>query len=234
MIYFAHRGASGNYPENTILAFKKAIEAGAKAIELDVHKTKDNKLVVIHDENIKRTYNGEGLVKDYTLEELKKFKCRNLKFQEDELCKIPTLEEVLRLIVDKNIFLNIELKTDVIHYENIEIDVINLVEKFNITEKVLLSSFYHKSIEKCKKINPTIKVGLLYDKKIQGLIEYAKSLGAYSLNPKATLVTKALTKSAHENNLKVFAYTVNSPILVKTLDLLSCDGVFTDFIERFI
>lgn len=234
MIYFAHRGASGNYPENTMLAFKKAIELGAKAIELDVHKTKDDKLVVIHDEDIKRTHSGEGLVKDYTLEELKKFKCRSIKFQENEFCRIPTLEEVLDLIIDTDIFLNIELKTDVIHYENIEVDVINLVEKFNLTDKILLSSFYHKSIEKCKNINSNIKLGLLYDKKTQGLIEYAKSLGAYSLNPKATLVTKSLTKSAHENNLKVFAYTVNSPILVKTLDLLNCDGVFTDFIERFI
>ena len=74
MINFAHRGASAIYPENTILAFKKAIEINSDGIELDVHKSKDNKLVVIHDEDIRRTYDGEGLVQNFTLEELKRFK----------------------------------------------------------------------------------------------------------------------------------------------------------------
>jgi len=74
MIYFAHRGASKNYPENTLLAFNEAIMAGAKAIELDVHKTKDSKLVVIHDEDVKRTFQGKGLIKDLTLEELSSLK----------------------------------------------------------------------------------------------------------------------------------------------------------------
>ena len=73
MKIFAHRGYSGKYPENTILAFKKALDIGVDGIELDVHKTKDGKLVVIHDENIKRTFDGEGLIKDYTLKELQDY-----------------------------------------------------------------------------------------------------------------------------------------------------------------
>ena len=78
MLNFAHRGASKYFPENTILAFKEAIKANANGIELDVHKTKDNILVVIHDEDIQRTFKGKGLVKDMTLKELRSFKCRNI------------------------------------------------------------------------------------------------------------------------------------------------------------
>ena len=76
MKVFAHRGASGDYPENTILSFEKALTLPIDGIELDVHKSKDGKLVVIHDEDVQRTFKGKGLVKDYTLEELRNFKCR--------------------------------------------------------------------------------------------------------------------------------------------------------------
>ncbi|WP_296644303.1 glycerophosphodiester phosphodiesterase family protein, partial [Romboutsia sp. 13368] len=93
MIVFAHRGYSGNYPENTILSFKKALELNASHIELDVHKSKDNQLVVIHDEDIENTFNGKGLVKDYTLSQLKNFTCKNSRFTENLDCRIPTLRE---------------------------------------------------------------------------------------------------------------------------------------------
>ncbi|MGL5328687.1 MAG: glycerophosphodiester phosphodiesterase family protein, partial [Peptostreptococcaceae bacterium] len=117
MKVFAHRGFSGHYPENTILAFEKALCIPIDGIELDIHKTKDNQLVVIHDENIKRTFKGKGLIKDFTLEELKSFKCRKFKYRNNYKCKIPTLEEVILLIKNKNMELNIEAKTDDINYD---------------------------------------------------------------------------------------------------------------------
>ncbi|MGL5352940.1 MAG: glycerophosphodiester phosphodiesterase family protein, partial [Clostridium sp.] len=103
MIVFAHRGASNDYPENTILAFEKAIEMGATGLELDVHKSKDNKLVVIHDEDIQRTFMGKGQVFDFTIDELKRFKNRKATFRDNSKCIIPTLNEVLDLIKDNNI-----------------------------------------------------------------------------------------------------------------------------------
>ncbi len=132
MINFAHRGASKYFPENTILSLKEGIKSGANGLEIDVHKTKDNELVVIHDEDIQRTFKGKGLVKDMTLEELRNFKCRNKNFEGNLECRIPTLEEVLDLIKDINIVLNIELKTDEIHYEGIENDVIELVNRYGL------------------------------------------------------------------------------------------------------
>ena len=132
MKVFAHRGASGDYPENTILAFDKALALDVYGIELDVHKSKDGHLVVIHDEDIQRTFKGKGLVMDYTLSELKKFNCRKFEFIENLNCKIPTLREVFELIKNTDIILNIEAKTDLIHYD-LEQDVIDLIKEFNAT-----------------------------------------------------------------------------------------------------
>ncbi|WP_346928512.1 glycerophosphodiester phosphodiesterase family protein [Clostridium sp.] len=234
MIYFAHRGSSKNYPENTLLAFNKAIMAGSKAIELDVHKTKDSKLVVIHDEDVKRTFQGKGLIKDLTLEELSSLKSRKIEYANNKLCKIPTLCQVLELLKPSKSFINIELKTDVIHYKNIEKDVIDLIKKYDMEDVILLSSFNHKSLEICKSIDENIKLGVLIDKKIDNIIAYAKNLGAYSLNPNVYLVNETLIELAHNNSLKVFTYTVNKPFIANHLDKIGCDGIFTDNIEKFI
>ncbi|MEG2290881.1 MAG: glycerophosphodiester phosphodiesterase [Clostridium sp.] len=228
MINFAHRGDSSNYPENTIIAFKNAINSGATGIELDVHKTKDNKIVVIHDEDIERTFKGKGLIKDLTLKELRLFKCRKVMFTEEKEALIPTLEEVLELIKLTDIVLNIEIKTDVIHYEGIEKDVIDLVNKYNLNNRIILSSFNHKSIKLCKEIDVSINTGMLYYEPIESAVEYAKSIGADAIHPNLTLVSKELIEEAHINNIKVNIYTVNDPVYMRKLIDLSADGLFTD------
>lgn len=229
MINFAHRGASKYYPENTILSIKEGIKAGAEGIEIDVHKTKDNKLVVIHDEDIERTFKGKGLVKDYTLTKLKEFKCRNKVFQENLDCRIPTLEEVLEIIKVAGIMLNIELKTDEIHYEGIEKDVIDLVNKYELKDKVILSSFNYESIKIVREIDSEIKTGLLYEKPIKDIINYANRLGAYAIHPDISLVTEELLREAIKNNIKVNIYTVNSPIIMRKLIKAGANGLFTDY-----
>ena len=229
MINFAHRGASGDYPENTLLAFEEGIKCGASGIELDVHKTKDNKIVVIHDEDIERTFKGKGLVKDFTLNELKEFNPRKELFKNFKTSKIPTLEEVLNLIKNSNVILNIELKTDEIHYEGIEEDVINLINKYKMNNKVIISSFNPKSIKICKEINEEIKTGLLYYKPMEDVIEFAKSLKADAIHPDLRLVSKELIDEAHKNNLEVNVYTVDAPIYIRKLIEAKADGIFTNY-----
>lgn len=229
MINFAHRGASKYFPENTILSLKEGIKTGADGLEIDVHKTKDNKLVVIHDEDIERTFKGKGLVKDFTLEELKEFKCRNKNFEDNLECRIPTLEEVLDLVKASNIILNIELKTDEIHYNGIEKDVIELVNKYELKDRIILSSFNHESIKICREIDSSFKTGLLYYKPIENVIEYAKSYGTYSIHPDIRLVSEDLIKEAKENSIKVNIYTVNSPIHMRMLIKAGASGLFTDY-----
>lgn len=228
MINFAHRGDSINYPENTLLAFKEAIKAGASGIELDVHKTKDNKLVVIHDEDIERTFLGKGLVKNFTLEELKAFKCRRVLFRDNPECHIPTLEEVLDIVKKSNIILNIELKTDEIHYEGIEEDVINLIKKYALNNNVLLSSFNLDLIRICKEIDSNIKTGLLYYKTIENIIEIAKALKADAIHPYLELVNEELIREAHKYNLELNIYTVNDPKYMRMFRNAGVDGLFTD------
>lgn len=231
MINFAHRGASGYYPENTMLGIKEGIKLGATGIEIDVHKTKDNKIVVIHDEDIKRTFNGEGLIQDFTLNELKEFKNRNVGFNQSE-CGISTLEEIILLIKDESIILNIELKTDEIHYKGIEENVINLIKKYEIEKKIILSSFNHQSIKIVKKIDEKIKTGALYHYEISNVIQYAKELKADAIHPNGKLVTKELIEEAHRNNLMVNVYTVNKVEDMKSLIDLKVDGIFTDYPDK--
>lgn len=230
MINFAHRGASNDYPENTILSLKEGIKSRANGLEIDVHKSKDNKLIVIHDEDVERTFIGRGLVKDFTLKELKELKNRKKLFRDNDECHIPTLEEVLDLIKDKEILLNIELKTDVIRYEGIEEDVINLIKKYKIEDKIILSSFNHESIKKVKLIS-NIKTGMLYENPINNIFEYAKSLGVEYIHPDLRLVNEELIKEAHKNNLKVNIFTVNNPIHMRMCVANNVDGVFTDYPE---
>ena len=217
MINFAHRGASSDYPENTILSLKEGMKAGAMGLE-------------IHDEDIERTFMGRGLVKDFTLAELKAFKNRKKLFRDNDECCIPTLEEVLDLIKDKEILLNIELKTDIIQYANIEEDVVNLINEYKVEEKIILSSFNHESIKKVKAISK-IKTGILYEKPINNVVEYAKSLGVDYIHPDLRLVNEELIKEAHKNNLKINIFTVNNPVHMRLLIDNKVDGAFTDYPE---
>ena len=124
---WAHRGASGYAPENTLESFKMAMDMKADGVELDVQLTKDNELVVIHDETIDRTSNKTGFVKDYTLAELKSFNFNNGN-EKYEYAQIPTLKEVFQLLKPSNMVINIELKTGVFFYEGIEEKVLKLVK----------------------------------------------------------------------------------------------------------
>ena len=229
---FAHRGDSWFYPENTILSFKKAIKAGCEGIELDVHKTKDNKLVVIHDEKVNRTYFGDGYVKEYTLKELQALKNRNLFFYFHKEVYIPTLEEVLSLVKKSSIFLNIEIKNNKIDYKDIEKDVIMLIKKYNLKDKIILSSFNHKSMLKCKEICKSIKTGLLYSKSINNIISYAEKYKADALHPCFKIVNEKYIENAHKNKIMVNVYTVNNKSKAKELLMWNIDSIITNYPKR--
>ena len=144
---WAHRGCSMMNPENTLLAFKKAAELeGITGIEFDVQLTKDNEIVVIHDERVDRTTDGTGYVQQYTLNELKQLFIAG----DDEIHRIPTLRETFELLAPyckgKGLRLNIELKNSEIRYEGMEQKVIDMVSEFNLEDYVVYSSFNHDSI----------------------------------------------------------------------------------------
>ncbi|RDY24690.1 glycerophosphodiester phosphodiesterase [Romboutsia maritimum] len=232
MNIYAHRGFSGYYPENTMLSFKKCLDLNICGIEFDVHKTKDEKLVVIHDETIDRTFNGCGLVQDYTLKELKNFKSSIEGFEDNDDCKIPTLEEVLELFLPTNFILNIELKTDNIHYKNIEKDVIDLINKYNIKNRIILSSFNPNSLKICNEIDSTINTGLLFEIYNNQILDLAKNLNANYIHPPVNLVTEHLLNTFYKNNFEVNVYTANSTEDMIKLINFKVNGIFTNYPDK--
>ena len=164
ILNLAHRGFSDEYPENTILAFEKAKEAGFDGIELDVQLSRDGELVVIHDEELKRVTGEPGFVWDYTLEELKQ-----MKVLESCACavqRIPTLREYFEEIYPSEMITNIELKTSWNEYRGIEEKVLALIDEFDVREKIWISSFNHFSALRFKRLSPNIKCGLLEESRM--------------------------------------------------------------------
>ena len=145
MKVYAHRGYSGKYPENTMLAFQKAALTGCDGIELDVQLTKDGKVVVIHDEAVDRTTGGNGYVRDFTWDELVRFNAGAICGGKYGFQPIPSLEEYCAWAAGQELVTNIELKSSVYYYEELEEKTIELVKKHVLEKKVFNSSFNNMS-----------------------------------------------------------------------------------------
>ncbi|MDD3172307.1 MAG: glycerophosphodiester phosphodiesterase [Herbinix sp.] len=179
---WAHRGASGYAPENTIEAFQKAIEMGADGVELDVQMTKDNQLVIIHDETVNRVSDASGWIKDFTYEELSKLNV-NKKFPEYGKVRIPTLEEVYLLLKDTNLSLNVELKNGVVFYEKLEERVMDLTNRYGLQDRIIYSSFNHYSVMKLKELDSCVQTGFLYEDGYINMPDYALKYHVEALHP---------------------------------------------------
>ncbi len=162
MKIWAHRGCSQRYPENTMMAFSKAVEIkGLTGVELDIQMTKDGVMVVIHDERVDRTTNGVGFVKDFTYLQLRKL---SIETEDQRKEKIPSIIEVLDLMQEKmknGLMLNIELKNSRIPYLGMEDKILDLVSKRNLQDQIIYSSFYTRSLEKIKVLDPETSIGVL-------------------------------------------------------------------------
>lgn len=228
----AHRGFSGRYPENTMLAFQQALAADCDGIELDVHLTRDGHVVIIHDESIDRTTNGKGLVRDYTLEELQTFDAYG-KFQgEYGFQHIPTLEEYFDLVAQSPIFTNIELKNNIYYYTGLEEKVIALIRRYRLEERVLFSSFNHCSMLLCKRLAPEIPTGFLTDEPIGNAGIYVRKFGADFWHPNFQKLTQEEIAMCQAQGVGINAWTVNKQVDMKRLTALAFHGVITNFPDR--
>ncbi|MEI2633453.1 MULTISPECIES: glycerophosphodiester phosphodiesterase [Bacillus] len=228
---FAHRGASGQFPENTMLAFEKGIEAGAHGIELDVQLTKDGRIVVIHDERLDRTTSLKGFVKDTAYDVIKTANAAANHNQMDNDIKVPLLEDVLSWAEKKNFLINIELKNSVIRYEGMEEKVLKAVKRFNIEERIILSTFNHESLALCARLAPHIERAALTSDVLYQADRYITSIPASGYHPKLNSPATAdkVLKKMRNSSIKVRPYTVNRPEDMKRLFEAGADGIFTDF-----
>jgi glycerophosphoryl diester phosphodiesterase len=214
MIKVGHRGARAYEPENTIRSFKKAIELGVDAIELDVRKTKDNVVVVIHDANIKRTTNGEGLVSELSLEQIRGF-------DTDKGEKIPTLKEAFDFL-GKKVIVFVELKET-----GIEKDVLALVKSAGLEKNVVIVSFLEEALKKIRGLNSEIETGLIYARH-KNPLKTALKLKAQWLLGLYRFIHTTNVQKAHENGLKVVVWTVNTSEEAAEMDRKGVDGIATD------
>ena len=234
---YGHRGSKGNYPENSMLAFKKAIEAGVVGMELDIHLTKDNEIVVFHDPTLERTSTGAGYIKDLTLAEIQKFSI-GAKFTEfahyekswdDE--KIPTLTEVLALLKAHDQEVNIELKTYEFTYPGIEEKMLEIVKASGYdTNKVIYSSFHLPTLMRIQKADPTAKVAFLTNFDLPIPQDYLDTLDWEGMHPGKDLVLKN-PQAWGQMADKLRVWTVNDPAEMQTLIDLGVEAIITDYPE---
>ena len=236
MKIIAHRGFSGIYPENTMLAFKKAIEIGADGIELDVHLSKDGQVMIIHDEALKRTTGLDGVISDYTRAELEKISAGKTKNDEFGFTPIPSLEEYLAFMAEhKDKFTNIELKTAPVYYPEIEEKTLELVRKFDLEKNIIYSAFNWLSIERMQRLGTISETGLLFSgMKLYNQAHIIKSLGINYFHPDFNDLTDEIVKSYLDNKVGLNVWTVNEIEDMKVCLSWNIDGLITNFPDRAI
>lgn len=224
ILKIGHRGAKGHEPENSLIAFEKAIEFDVDGIELDVHLSYDGELIVIHDETIDRTTNGKGFVNELSLKELKVFSIENKE-------EIPTLTEVLDL-VNRRCFINIELKgigtskpvKELIHHYISE-------KNWNYND-FLVSSFDWNMLEEIHLLDSNIKIGVLTEEAVEEALAFAKKIKAFSIHPDYELLSKENVALMQENRFEVYPWTINSKEDIQKTKSFKVNGIISDFPDR--
>lgn len=234
-LVFAHRGSKSNCPENTLAAFHEAVRVHADGIELDVHLSLDNELIVIHDEKIDRTTNGKGLVKNMNAIDLKKFDAGswfNSKFTDE---KIPTLSEVLKLLTDLSFtgYLNIEIKTDKFDYPGIEKKLSDLMTETKWPFSYIYSSFNFDSLKKIHTFDSKAEVNYLTKNLLTLKSHYKGSSTDFisGIHPRRTYAFKhPLILKSSKRPLRL--WTVNQETEMRQAFQQHVAGIITDFPER--
>jgi glycerophosphoryl diester phosphodiesterase len=216
---WAHRGASAAAPENTLAAFDLAVRQGAQGVELDVQRSVDGVVVVIHDETVDRTTRGTGRVVDLTASELRDW-------------GVPTLAEVLDLLSPTDLRVNVELKNGIEPYPGLEEDVEAVVTDSRLgadaPDRVVYSSFNHRSLARLGELGTRVPLGVLHVEAMVRPWVYAASFGARALHPMALTVLPVEVARSHEAGMAVHVWTVDDPDAVRALAAAGVDAVITN------
>jgi len=219
-----HRGAKGFLAENTLESFRKALDLGADAIELDVHICATGEIVVLHDFTVDRTTNGFGEVHQLSLSELKKLKVEGV-------YQIPLLGEVLDLIAGK-CWINIELKGHGTAEPVAEMIQQYVVEKGWRYDDFVVSSFQKEELKRIKKVNPEIPIGVLTQASVEQAIHWADQLSAKAIHPHFSLLTEDNCREAQEKGYAIFTWTVNEEDDIRRVKALGINGIISDYPNR--
>ena len=237
-LVIAHRGASGIAPENTMASFEQAVKLGADLIELDVHGSKDGRVVVIHDASTHRTCRGklQGAVADLTLEQLKALDAGAWKGAQFAGERIPTLDEVLASFGGRAVFL-IELKA-----RGIERKVAQVIRDSGMESSVMLQSFDAEPVRVIHSLLPEVPAGVLYrdtwvlDSAGRGrrIVEQVREVGASIAGMNVGAVSPGLVKALKDGGVGVFAWTADDDWIFRSLIDAGVDAIITNYPERLL
>jgi glycerophosphoryl diester phosphodiesterase len=220
----AHRGASRYAPENTLAAFRLALEHGAPAVECDVQRTKDGHLVVLHDQTVDRTTDGRGEVADYALRDLQRLDAGRWRGPEFAGERIPLLGDVLDTIRGRAL-LQLEIKNTPRPYEGIERQILDAVRQRDMEEDVLIMSFDHESIRTARGLSPRIAMGILYAARLIDGPDAARAAGADALCIEWTFATEDVVTQAHGAGLGLCVWTVDDEGAIRLCLARGVDGI---------
>jgi glycerophosphoryl diester phosphodiesterase len=218
ILKIGHRGSSGYLLENTLNSFQKALDLKVDGIELDVHLSSEEAIMVIHDETIDRTTNGKGFVNQFTSSQLREL-------------GVTTLIEVLDL-ANRNCFINIELKGIGTAEAVVELLQNYISNKNWIYTDFLISSFDWKMLERVQYLDSNIQIGVLTEKDVNEALAFAKKIKAFSIHPNYNLLTKENVALMQENGFEVYTWTVNSSEDIQKIKLFHINGIISDFPDR--
>ena len=228
MRLIAHRGASAYAPENTMAAFELALKMGAEEVEFDVHQTKDGRLVVIHDADLKRVSKSPKRVRDLTLKELQSFDVGEWFHARFSGERVPALDEVLALLKGKAVP-HVELKCPVKTNPGVAENLLETLKRRDPKGKSVVSSFDHPSLAALRKLDAKLRLGVLTGMPIGArVLKTAADLKATSLDVSRRGLNAKAVQAAHDKGLKVLAYTVNDAAELDKLEKAGVDGVFTN------
>lgn len=222
-INYAHRGACAYAPENTMSAFYLGLYQGANGIETDVRKTRDGVLVLFHDATLERMTGAEGGVSDYTWDELQQFTLQ----KKGRIDKITRLDDFLRLFSFRDITFAIEIKQP-----GIEAEVADLLRKYDMVGKTVVTSFKFDCIRAIKEYAPELQVGFLTKVVTEETVAMLKAIGGEELCPKADLVTEEAVKAWHREGLNVRAWGIVDSETMKNVYDAGADGMTVNFPDK--
>lgn len=224
-INYAHRGASEYAPENTLCSFYLGLVQGANGIETDVHMTKDNVLVLFHDDTIDRVTNGKGSISDYTYKELQNF---DVISKDKKLTdKIPTFEDFLKHFSFRNLTFAVELKQS-----NIEKETIDMLEKYNMLKKTILTSFDYSNLKRAYEVNKNYRLGYLVDEVNDEIIDKMKEINGYEICPKAQNFDKNTVTYIYKKGLSVRAWGIYNTDIMKKAYNCGVNGMTVNFPDK--
>ena len=229
-VIFAHRGASALAPENTMASFQRALADGAQAIELDVKLTADGEVIVLHDQTVNRTTNGQGDVAKLTLAELKQFDAGCRFSPEFAGEPIPTLHEVFSAF-GKKLLINVEITNYATPVDVLPDRVADLVRRHDLQEWVIFSSYNALNLIRLKRLLPQVPVGILAEQGAAGNLArrfFGRLVAPKMVHPYYSDVDRDYVIRQHALGRRVHVWTVNDPQEMCRLFRLQVDGIFTD------